>query len=58
LKSLEKSVDLLSPEAAFRRGFTITTKGKELVRSKSDLNKGDRIETYFGDGSVESEIVE
>jgi len=58
LKSLEKSVDLLSPEAAFRRGFTITTKGKELVRSKSDLNIGDRIETYFGDGSVESEIVE
>ena len=58
LKSLEKSVDLLSPEAAFRRGFTITTKGKEIVRSKEQLKKGDRIETYFEDGSVESEVVE
>ncbi len=58
LKSLEKSVDLLSPEAAFRRGFTITTKGKEVVRSMSELKKGDRIETYFSDGSVESEVLE
>ena len=56
LKSLEKSVDLLSPEAAFRRGFTITTHGKEVVRSKSELKKGDKIETYFVDGSVESEV--
>ena len=58
LKSLEKSVDLLSPEAAFRRGFAITTKGKEVVRSKEDLKKGDRIETYFVDGRVESEVLE
>jgi exodeoxyribonuclease VII large subunit len=56
LKSMEKSVDLLSPEAAFRRGFTITTKDKEVVRSKKKLAKGDKIETYFEDGSVESEV--
>jgi len=56
LKSLEKSVDLLSPEAAFRRGFTITTKGGEVIRLKEGLKKGDLMETYFVDGKVESEV--
>ena len=56
LDLIEKSINLLSPASALKRGFTITTKNGEIVRSKTALSEGDRIETHFKDGTIESII--
>lgn len=57
LELIEKTVDLLSPEMALKRGFTITTKNGKIVRSKAELSESDVMETYFRDGKVTSKIV-
>ena len=56
LDLLEKTVELLSPEMALKRGFTITTKNGKIIRSKAELNESDVIETHFKDGKVRSII--
>ncbi|MFK7949840.1 MAG: exodeoxyribonuclease VII large subunit [Saprospiraceae bacterium] len=57
LDLLEKTVHLLSPEMALKRGFTITTKNGKIVKSKSELSESDVIETHFKDGKVKSKII-
>lgn len=54
---LEKTVALLSPETALKRGFTMTTKNGVIIKSKTILNKGDEIETHFADGKTVSKVV-
>ena len=56
LDLIEKSINLLSPASALKRGFTFTTKNGEIVRSITALREGDKIETHFKDGSIESII--
>ncbi|MDE6558442.1 MAG: hypothetical protein K2K29_00965, partial [Muribaculaceae bacterium] len=45
-------VDVLSPTATLRRGYSITRVNGKAVRSVADVNPGDRIETTLADGTI------
>lgn len=55
LENLEKMRQLLSIEATLQRGFTLTTRKGRPVKA-ADIQPGDRIETRFADGNIESEV--
>lgn len=46
----------LQPQTTLERGFTITLKDGRRLRSATELQPGDRIETLFSDGSIGSHI--
>ena len=52
----QKSVQLLDPKNILERGYTLTLKNGELIKSRKKLKPGDEIETRFADGSVASKI--
>jgi exodeoxyribonuclease VII large subunit len=56
LELLSKNIELLSPESALKRGFTLTTKDGKIVKSAQELMKGDLIQTVFKDGRSESVV--
>lgn len=58
LKSIEKAVYLLSPEAAFKRGFSLSSKDGKVIRSVKDVKAGDTILTHLADGAVKSQVEE
>ena len=57
LRSMEKTLQLLSPETIYRKGYTLTRQEGRTVRSASELQKGSVIETEWLDGSVRSEVL-
>ena len=52
----ENSVRLLNPENVLKRGYSLTLKNGEIVKSVAQLNVNDEIETRFTDGKVRSKI--
>lgn len=56
LDGRQQLVDALSPRSVLARGYSITRVGNRAVRSASELNEGEIIETVLPDGSVLSEI--
>ena len=56
LAHLEREVALLDPQAALRRGYTITTHKGKLVTDVGELKRGDRVRTQTAGGSFESVI--
>lgn len=56
LEQQERLLQLLSPEATLRRGYTMTLKGGRPVTSANELQAGDRISTRFIDGERQSRI--
>ena len=56
LNTLEKSIELLSPAAVLKRGFTLTEKDGKIMRSAADLQKGDVAVTHFWDGERTSVV--
>lgn len=57
LEMMDKSIAAADPVAILKRGYSLTRLNGRVVRSVSDLKKGDRLTTVFADGGVESEIV-
>ncbi len=53
----ENSVRLLNPENILKRGYSLTLKDGELVKSVAQLKMNDEIETRFADGKVKSKII-
>ncbi|MCF6357548.1 MAG: hypothetical protein L3J54_07050, partial [Draconibacterium sp.] len=53
----ENSVRLLNPENILKRGYSLTLKDGEILKSASQLNINDEIETRFNDGKVKSKII-
>lgn len=53
----EKSLELSDPKTLMQRGYALTVKNGKVVKSASELHRGDRLETHFADGLVRS-IVE
>jgi len=58
LEFIEEKVRLLDPQNVLKRGFTITTFNERLISSVDGVKKGDKIETIFHNGSIESEVVD
>ncbi|MCG6190416.1 exodeoxyribonuclease VII large subunit [Maribellus maritimus] len=52
----ESSMRLLNPENVLKRGYTLTLKEGKIIKSVSDLQIEDNIETRFADGKVKSKI--
>ncbi len=50
-------LDAYSPLKTIARGYTITQKNGKIVKSKKELNAGDKIEIRFSDGE-KSAIIE
>ncbi len=53
----ENSVRLLNPENILKRGYSLTLKDGEIVKSAEQIKINDEIETRFTDGKVKSKII-
>ncbi|MBD3426974.1 MAG: exodeoxyribonuclease VII large subunit [Candidatus Omnitrophica bacterium] len=49
-------LEALSPLAVLERGYSITFKGKDVIKKASDLAEGDLIRTVFASGKVASRV--
>ncbi len=56
LDNLETLVQLLHPETALKRGFTITSKNGKSIHSQKSIKKGDELTTTFWNGIVKSKV--
>ncbi len=56
LLSLEKHIDLVSPEKILKRGYSITKLNGKHINSNTKLKQGDTIQTCFADKIIESKI--
>ena len=53
----EKILAVLGPDATLRRGYSMTTDVEgNLVRSVTQVKRGDRIRTRVTDGAIESDV--
>ena len=55
LELMERSLELMSPEAALRKGFAIVSKNGKAVKA-SDLQQGDKVKITLVDGVVNAVI--
>lgn len=53
---LENSVNLVNPVNVLKRGYTVTLSGNKVVKSSSNLSKGDILTNRFHDGDVQSTV--
>jgi exodeoxyribonuclease VII large subunit len=54
---LENSLNILNPEKVLKRGYTITTLNGKILRSTSQIEPENIIDTQFSDGSAKSKII-
>ena len=57
LEHLDSMVQALAPQTTLQRGFTITLKNGQVMTNAAEVQAGDRIETRFAEGRVESIVV-
>lgn len=53
----ENTIRLLNPENVLKRGFTLTLKNGKIVKSVTEVDVDETIETRFTDGKVKSKII-
>lgn len=58
LETLEKVVELVSPDNILRKGYSLTLHNGRVVKDIGELHRGDRIETLFRDGKAESLVTD
>lgn len=58
LQNMEKIVELVSPEAILKKGYSLTLVNGKVVHQVQDLRRGDRVTTLFADGTAESIITD
>ncbi len=58
LKNIEGMLRVLSPQNTINRGYSITRLNGKAVRSVSDLQPGDTLETQLSDGCVKSKMID
>lgn len=54
---LSSLLDSLSPLKTVERGYSITRKGDELIKSSDQLKKGDKVEITFAKGKSKAQII-
>ncbi|MHC4939719.1 MAG: exodeoxyribonuclease VII large subunit [Planctomycetota bacterium] len=54
LAAMGGKLEALSPLKVLARGYSVTWKGKTVLRRASDVARGDRIRTLLSDGEIES----
>ncbi len=57
LTALGRQLDAMSYKAVIKRGYSVTRiKGKQILRSVSEVSPGDRLETELSDGKITSRV--
>ncbi len=56
LQNYEEKTRLVDPMQILKRGYSITYKEGQLVKSLNNLKKGDKLQTQLVDGKIESEV--
>ena len=56
LEILVKTIELHSPEAIYRKGYSLTLKNGQPVLSVSELTPDDKVDLVFLDGSAQAQI--
>lgn len=51
-----KTIELHSPERIFKMGYSLTMVNGKMVRSQSEVNEGDVLETYLHDCVIQSVV--
>ncbi len=57
LDQVSKMIELLSLETQLKRGFSLTLKGGQIVKSAKNVGPGDQITTILADGEINSTIL-
>ncbi len=57
LDKLEQLVLSNDPKRLLEKGYSITTQSGKRIDSKESIQKGDRLKTWFKDGTIESEVL-
>jgi exodeoxyribonuclease VII large subunit len=57
IEGQEKVVNLLNPLNLLKRGYSLTFVDGKIVKSVENFQKGQRIQTQFVDGFVDSEVI-
>lgn len=57
LDSLQKLIDVLSPEATLRRGYSITRINGSALTDPNDVNDGDEVTTTVAGGTLRSRVI-
>ncbi|MFR9165826.1 MAG: exodeoxyribonuclease VII large subunit [Dysgonomonas sp.] len=52
----EQHLNFISPENILKKGYTLTLKGNKIIKSVSQVRKGEVITTVFGDGKTDSVV--
>lgn len=53
----ENVVRLLDPENVLRRGFTLSMKDGQIIKSVQQIQPGDVVDTIFADGKISGKII-
>lgn len=56
LALMEKTIEMQSPEAIFRKGYSLVLKNGRPVRSAKDIEEGEMLTTSFVDGEAEVKV--
>ncbi len=56
IRLLEQASVLNDPRRLLKRGYTLTIKDGSIIKSVTQLKKGDRVTTRFSDGEVQAEV--
>ncbi len=56
LESRTRELDALDPRAVFERGFSVATRGEEVIRFAEALHAGDVLTTHFATGTATSVV--
>lgn len=51
-----KTIELHSPERIFKMGYSLTMVNGKMLRSQSEVNEGDVLETHLHDGVIQSVV--
>lgn len=56
LHTKQRLLEVLSPQAALRRGYSMVHSGGTLVRSAKQLKPADELDIHFADGNVKARV--
>jgi exodeoxyribonuclease VII large subunit len=56
-EGFENSLNILDPVNVLKRGYTITSKNGEIIKSSHGIISEDIIETLFSDGTITSKVI-
>ncbi len=57
LKVLTTKLEALSPLSSLNRGFAVAKRDNRVIKSVSEVTRGDKIEILVSDGSIRAEVI-